>query len=188
MNCNQLTKGLAAAQCNKSAVAGTDDYVILLNFDDVDKSLSVLTGNVLSSIIMEAAKKGFKFESYDNSIGVETTLKNGKYRTEAEDNITIRTFVKTQFAKDFIESAKFPARVIAIVPNKEVGAAGDTKYEAHGWDCGLQMLECKSTSEFADGVTYEIKLGFADSKEGGLPKSIFITDLKTTETMINALI
>ena len=186
MDCSRITVGLIAANCAKTVVQGVGSKVILLNYEDINRDLSVVVGNVVSNIELKADVLGFEFETLPNATDVDTTIKKGKYFPETEDNVVIRIFVKTQAAKDFIESLKM-GKVIPIHQNKELGEDGDTQYEAHGWDCGLEMLECKSTSAFADKVVYEIKLGFGDAKETGLPKSVFKTSTVLTEAMLTAL-
>lgn len=188
LDCAKLTVGIVAADCNKSVAAGINGEVIFINFDDIDRENSDLQGNVITAIVLKSGKIGYKFETLPGSaVSNDVELKNGKYRSEADDKVTPRIFKKNQLVKNFIESAKYPAKFVIITKSNEGGDAGEVQYEAHGWDCGLQMSSMKGTSEMADGVAYEPVFSFIDSKESGLPKSIFITDIATTKTMIDAL-
>ena len=100
----------------------------------------------------------------------------------------LRIFTKTQAAKKFVESLKL-ARVVAIVENKEIGTAGEIKYEAYGWDAGLELMSMKTSTAMPDKVVFELELGSgAKSKETSLPKSVFVTSVSATETMLAGLI
>ncbi|MDR3706623.1 MAG: hypothetical protein P4L28_12050 [Paludibacteraceae bacterium] len=187
-DCSKITAGLVAANCTQAPLSGIKPKITLLNYDDVDKSDSKVTNNIISAIVMTGTTKGYVFESLDESCLPETSLAKGTYFSKVQHDLTIRVFIKTEPAKAFVNNLLL-SRVIAIVQNKELGTSGDTQYEAIGWEAGLIVSELKSTGEFADGVVYEIKLGSSDkSKEGTLPKSVFITDTTTTEKMLAGLV
>lgn len=189
MDCSELTAGLVGADCNKTASAGLEDDVILLNYNDVDKSKSVIANNVITSIVMKPEKKGFVFTTFGKAYdeGGATFVK-GTYRNTWQHNIPLRIFIKNEDAKTFVNEFGAGAKVIAIVKNKEIGASGEVKYEAYGWDNGLELNESTNTIAMSDGVVYSLTIGSADTaQEGSLPKSIFDTDLDETETMINSL-
>lgn len=188
-DCSKLTTGLVAANCAKGAIAGTGPAVTLLNYNDIDRAGSTVASNVITQILLEGTNKGHLFESLDDSIEPAPVLAPGKYlRNRWQHDLVMRVFVKTEPAKAFINSLP-GARVVAIVENKEIGTAGEVKYEAHGWDAGLICLEAKEVPGYADGVVYEIKLGSSEnSKETSLPKSVFKTDIATTETMLAGLV
>jgi hypothetical protein len=188
MDCSEITAGLVAANCARSSVPGTGSKVYLLSYSDVNRITSTVTANVISSILMQATKKGYIFETIDNSVTGDTALVKGTYYSDFDQSLMCRVFAKTQASKAFVESLKL-ARLVAIVENKETGTAGEIKYEAYGWDSGLELMEMKSNTNMADKVVYEFKLGSgAKAKETSLPKSVFITSIAATETMLAGLI
>lgn len=187
-DCSKITSGLVAANCLASATPGIGTNIYLINQADIDLTTSVVTSNVITSLVLETGKYGYLFQSLDESATGEASLAKGKFFSKVQHDLTIRIFVKTELAKAFINSL-ITARIVAIVENKESGNAGDTKYEAYGWNAGLVLTDLKQIAEMTDGVVYEVKLGSSDtSKENSLPKSVFKTDLATTETMLEALI
>jgi hypothetical protein len=187
-DCSKITAGLLAASCGKQAVAGTNPRVILLNYADVDRTLSVESGGLITSIVLQANAKGYEFTSLDNSAVGTATYNKGTYFGNFQHDLALRVFSKSESAKLFINSLN-GARVVAIVENKEAGDGGSVKHEAYGWDAGLELNEATGTTELADGVVYELTIGSGEtSKEGTLPKSVYAESLSATETMLTALL
>lgn len=188
MNCTQLTQNIVAAVCDKQAVSGTGKRVILLNYDDIDRVLSSVENNVIKLLKMKGNKKGVSFTSHDDSTDGDVSLKVGTYVNSWAHNATLRVFTKDEVSKDFVNKIA-GAKVVAIIENNDIGAAGNTKYEVYGWDSGLEIAEGAGSTEMADGIVYTLKLGTSDkSRESSLPKSYFNTNLATTETALNSLI
>lgn len=190
MDCSELTKGLMAADCNSSATAGLEGDVTLVNFNDVDKSESVVVNNVITDFIMKEGKQGYSFSTFDKSFDdAGATFVKGTYRNTWQHNLPLRIFVKNEDVKRFVNEFGAGAKVIAIVNNKESGETAEVKYEAYGWDNGIELNESTNTVAMTDGVVYTLTLGSSDTaQEGSLPKSVFKTDLATTETMIGSIV
>ncbi|MEI7503708.1 MAG: hypothetical protein WCJ61_10530 [Paludibacter sp.] len=188
MDLSQITAGLVAVSASRNSIAGTGSKVYLISYSDINRITSTVVANVITAIVLNATKKGYIFETVDNSVDGSSDLVKGTYYSDFDHKVPLRVFAKTQAAKTFVESLKL-ARVVAIVENKETGVAGEIKYEAYGWDAGLELMTMKSTTAMADKVVYEMELGSgAKSKETSLPKSVFITSLTATETMLGGLI
>ena len=188
LDCGKIASGIVAAVCGKVAASGTTGRVILMNYNDIDKGESEVTGNVASGITLKAGAQGYEYEAFRNGNDGAATLTRGTYRTAFDHSLSLRLFTKNQDAKDFINSLS-NARVVAIVENNEGGDAGETKWEVYGWDSGLTASEITASTTYTDNAAYSITLNSDDnSKEGQLPLSFFKTDLATTEQMITALL
>lgn len=193
MNCTKLSANIAAAVCDKQALAGTGRRVILLNFDDVDKSASTIAANVIEALAMKAAAKGISFTSLEDATVADFNLKVGTWFNSWQHNLNLNLFTKDEAAKTFLRTGA-GSKVIAIVENKEyiktVGATfGTGKYEVYGWDSGLEIMEATGTTAIADGVVYAVKFGTKDSAiETTLPMTLFKTDLTATDAIITSLI
>ena len=174
--------------CGKPAIAGTTARVILLSYSDVDKSKSVVTDNVISSLILKAGATGYEVDSLPNATVGSDTINAGTYLKTHQHNVVVRIFKKSEAAKKFVNGLT-NARVIAIVENNDTGDNGDTKYEVYGWDSGLELTEITVTTEMTDGVAYQVTLANGTiAQEGSLPMSLFNTDEKTTDLMVEGLI
>lgn len=191
MNCSTITAGLIAVVCGKPETAGTGSRVWLINYDDIDRAESVITNNVISDLILADTKKAYLFETIDNSTLGETSLNKGTFMSNFQHDLTLRIFAKSEAAKAFVNSLN-GARVVAVVENKALTGSGatlgETKFEAYGWDAGLELNELASTTEMTDMVVYQPKIGSGTAKESSLPKSVFKTSLAVTETMLDSLI
>lgn len=188
LDCSKIKTGFTNQVCGKPAIAGTTSRVILLSYSDVDKSKSVVTDNVISSLILKAGATGYEVDSLPNATVGSDTINAGTYLKTHQHNVVVRIFKKSEAAKKFVNGLT-NARVIAIVENNDTGDNGDTKYEVYGWDSGLELTEITVTTEMTDGVAYQVTLANGTiAQEGSLPMSLFNTDEKTTDLMVGGLL
>lgn len=188
LDCSKIKTGFINQGCGKPAIAGTTARVILLSYSDVDKSKSVVTDNVISSLILKAGATGYEVDSLPNATVGSDTINAGTYLKTHQHNVVVRIFKKSEAAKKFVNGLT-NARVIAIVENNDTGDKGDTKYEVYGWDSGLELTEITVTTEMTDGVAYQVTLANGTiAQEGSLPMSLFDTDEATTDLMVDGLL
>ena len=188
LDCSKIKTGFINQVCGKPAIAGTTARVILISYSDVDKSKSVVSDNVISSLILKADATGYEVDSLPNATVGSDTINVGTYLKTHQHNVVVRIFKKSEAAKKFVNGLT-NARVIAIVENNDTGDNGDTKYEVYGWDSGLELTEITVTTEMTDGVAYQVTLANGTiAQEGSLPMSLFNTDEKTTDLMVEGLL
>lgn len=188
LDCSKIKTGFINQVCGKPAIAGTTARVILLSYSDIDKSKSVVTDNVISSLILKAGATGYEVDSLPNATVGSDTINAGTYLKTHQHNVVVRIFKKSEAAKKFVNGLT-NARVIAIVENNDTGDNGDTKYEVYGWDSGLELTEITVTTEMTDGVAYQVTLANGTiAQEGSLPMSLFNTDERTTDLMVEGLL
>lgn len=188
LDCSKIKTGFINQVCGKPAIAGTTARVILLSYSDVDKSKSVVTDNIISSLILKAGATGYEVDSLPNATVGSDTINAGTYLKTHQHNVVVRIFKKSEAAKKFVNGLT-NARVIAVVENNDTGDNGDTKYEVYGWDSGLELTEITVTTEMTDGVAYQVTLANGTiAQEGSLPMSLFNTDEKTTDLMVDGLL
>ena len=187
MDCGTELASLVAADCENPAIAGLNGKVRLLPYNGIDRPGSTITDNVISEIVMLSGKKGFVFDSFDNSPVGSVTINAGTYQNTLNHGMVLRIFVKSEAAKDFVN--KFlNARVVIITDAKEEGADGSIKYETWGWHSGLVLTDIAHTTEYTDGVVFELTTGSDEtSKEKTVPKSVWAGSLTETEQMLNSL-
>lgn len=188
LDCSKIKTGFINQVCGKPAIAGTTARVILISYSDIDKAKSVVTDNVISSLILKAGATGYEVDSLPNATVGSDTINAGTYLKTHQHNVVVRIFKKSEAAKKFVNGLT-NARVIAIVENNDTGDNGDTKYEVYGWDSGLELTEITVTTEMTDGVAYQVTLANGTiAQEGSLPMSLFNTDEKTTDLMVDGLL
>lgn len=188
LDCSKIKTGFTNQVCGKPAIAGTTARVILISYSDVDKPKSVVTDNVISSLILKAGATGYEVDSLPNATVGSDTINAGTYLKTHQHNVVVRIFKKSEAAKKFVNGLT-NARVIAIVENNDTGDNGDTKYEVYGWDSGLELTEITVTTEMTDGVAYQVTLANGTiAQEGSLPMSLFNTDEATTDLMVDGIL
>lgn len=188
LDCSKIKTGFINQGCSKPVIAGTTARVILLSYSEVDKSKSVVTDNVISSLILKAGATGYEVDSLPNATVGSDTINAGTYLKTHQHNVVVRIFKKSEAAKKFVNGLT-NARVIAIVENNDTGDNGDTKYEVYGWNSGLELTEITVTTEMTDGVAYQVTLANGTiAQEGSLPMSLFDTDEATTDLMVDGLL
>lgn len=188
LDCSKIKTGFINRVCGKTSIAGTTARVILISYSDIDKAKSVVTDNVISSLILKAGATGYEVDSLPNATVGSDTINAGTYLKTHQHNVVVRIFKKSEAAKKFVNGLT-NARVIAIVENNDTGDNGDTKYEVYGWDSGLGLTEITVTTEMTDGVAYQVTLANGTiAQEGSLPMSLFNTDEKTTDLMVDGLL
>lgn len=188
LDCSKIKTGFINQVCGKPSIAGTTARVILISYSDIDKAKSVVSDNVISSLILKAGATGYEVDSLPNATVGSDTINAGTYLKTHQHNVVVRIFKKSEAAKKFVNGLT-NARVIAIVENNDTGDNGDTKYEVYGWDSGLELTEITVTTEMTDGVAYQVTLANGTiAQEGSLPMSLFNTDEKTTDLMVDGLL
>lgn len=188
MDCTTELRNLVAANCDDPAVAGTYGEVIIVPYSAIDRTASAVSDKgVITSIVLLSGRSGYLFESFDNSPLGAVSLVDGTYRKTWQHDATLRVFTKNEESKEFVNGAT-NSRVVIIMKNKEPGPSGEVQYEAYGWDAGLVLTSATGDTTIADGVVYELVFGNDDtSKEKTVQRSVFDTDLATTEVMLKTL-
>ena len=186
--CGRITADLISFSCDKLPASGTGTTVYAVNYDEIDKTSSVVTGNVMTNLVLNTGKYGYKITANDRSTLGESTFNKGTQIDSYGHAVTIKTFMKDQLTKDFVNSIK-GARVVLVVENHEGGTNGDTKWEVYGYDSGMTLMENPFSTDYTDSIVYSLKIGSDDtSPEAQLPLSYFDTDLATTEAKLEALL
>lgn len=186
-SCGALAAGLTAFECGKIAASGTRKRVVLVNFDDIDRDSLTITSGVIAALPLKSGKIGYLFSCAENAATGEATLAKGKYVNAYDHAVTLRSLVKNQSAKNFVNGLN-GTRLVAIVENLDEGNAGDTKFEVYGLKSGLVLTEVPFSTELSDGVVYAIKIASDDtSKEDQLPVSFYTTSIAATEAAFVSL-
>lgn len=186
MNCGNLSKNLVLAAC-KNSLASIEADIILLNFDEVDRDASSLSGNVLSTLTMKTSQFGYRYTSHKNAFEATVALNKGTYINSFVHGAVVRVFSKSQNTKDELNKLA-NGKVIAIVKNSD-SQNDETKYEVYGWENGLVMSDLQAASTDADGVLYTFNLSSDDNaRESQLPLSFYSTSLEATETALESLV
>ena len=189
-DCSKISAGKVAESCNVVPVSGTAARMILLNYADIDRTTLIQANNIVSAITLSGTTIGYAYESLPDATVGSFALAVGAYINQFDHTIDARIFAKSETGKAFINSLK-DARLVAIIENKSFNAADATpvKYEIYGLDSGLKASEIVGSTEYADQTVYTFKLASTDrSKEGSAPKTLYITSISATDTLVTGLL
>ena len=170
MNCTEITAGFVGGACGALPAGGTKALVYLFNFDDIDRSASVIDedGNI-TTLALKTGKKGVIFQTLDNGNEGGATFNKGTYIDTYDHSVTLRIFDDSKAAKKFVNTLG-GARVVAIMQRNS--KATDNELEVYGWESGLKMSENPYSTNFTDNVAYAPVLATDErSKETMLPRT-----------------
>lgn len=187
MDCSKLTVGVALTDCT-FATPGTAGRVILINYSDIDRSKTVVTKNVITTLALVSGAKGFEVQSLPNAPVGSDSINAGTYINSHSHSVQVRLFKKSEAAKVFVNDVT-NAKIVALVENNDRGNAGDTKYEIYGFESGLHISELTAGTDMSDNVVYDLTLSSKDgATESSLPKSFFSESEQATDAAVAGLI
>ncbi len=188
MDCSDLAASIVGFDCDTKTGAGTSGKVWLINYADVDKASSTISDNVISALVLKANKYAYTAVTTDGNAVVGTATPNvGTYVTTVTHAVQMRLFIKDEDTKAAINQL-LNARVVAVVENKDDNNP-ETHFECYGFENGLKVSEGTISTEMSDGVVFDLTLSSTDnSTESSIAKSVFITDIATTKTMLDSLV
>ncbi|MDE6499779.1 MAG: hypothetical protein K2K83_03635 [Rikenella sp.] len=187
MNCGQLSKSLTLAACG-SSTAAIKAKIIIGNHDDIDKDASKVADGVCSELMLTKSSGGaFLYESHRNAFEANCTLAKGTYQSSYDHQIVLRIFVKSQEAKD--ELNKLKDSKVFVITEGEDARNPETRFEIYGFDNGLVLTDLQAATTDSDGVIYTVTLASNDnSKESGLPVSLWAGSIEATRAAVDALV
>lgn len=191
MGCSQISTDILN-NCDNYLVAGSDDTLILLPYNDIDRVLStfdVTNKHMLTSIVMKSTKKGYKVEGRNFSNDADYALVKTKYSNDWDHNLMFRIFDISPATKEWIAQLG-NGRVVALLKSKTIAANAAHQYEVYGWDLGLELTEMTRNQSDAETKGANVLKLTCDetNKEPKQPLTYFKTDVPTTEAAVAALL
>lgn len=187
MSCKKIATN-RLINCANPMVAGVDDELILINFDDIDGiTRNVTNPQIIEGITLASGATAFRYEGKNNSNETDSNLVKKKYAEVYDHIVKFKVFENGSEVKKELENM-IGGKMVAIIRNNY--KANDSQWEVFGIDTGLFVKT--ATRNAMDQETqgaYAVELMTSDVvKEPHLPSTFFITDYATTETAINSLL
>jgi hypothetical protein len=199
MFCGNIDKDILGLDCDNPSVAGVDgSNGWIINYDDIDRDLSVVTADgIITSLILNAGKYARLIETDPDGVEPSWKYAPGAYRRDqVAQTMAIKLFDPSPTNKQRIVDISKGKFVVVLkrnnIKNNPVAPEikGDNVFEAWGWDCGL-ILGGDTQNDYQDADTgggINLQLTTSDKrKENRPPYSIFDTDYATTLAMLVAL-
>lgn len=173
--------------CTKIPAKGVVATLYLANKADVASYTEGAVPTIVTAITMAGSTVFYAFEGVKISVKPRWTARATDYGAEFIHEIDSVSFKKDGASKAVLEKIA-TGQVVAVIQNNFTGTAGETKYEVYGLDAGLFMSEM-GEDKYGEvpGITYKLRT-LDITPEQHMPRSLFITDLATTDALVAALL
>lgn len=174
--------------CDYPAVGGTEDVLYLMNKDDID-SYTLDTANplIIDNISMKTGTEAYKFEGKRSSVAPGFEFAEEESSSGFVHNVNFKIFTVDPTVKQQLAALK-DGRLVAIVKNNYRGTDGKGSFELYGKELGILASEMTRQLNENNGVV-DVILSTEDGYlEPNPPHSVFITDLATTEALVDSLL
>ena len=184
--CNELIAQSIAIDCDALVVRGLESDGLIINRSDIDFAASVVTDNIISSLVLKTGKTGYEVIQQGSTpfTGTQTALVVGTNRNSWENTVALVVLGNSAGVNKDIIDPLGNGSFVVILKNKN--KTDKAKYQVYGWYQGLRASEITSEkySEDTDGG-WAVTLIEAQALKSAM--FFFATDEATTDTAYEAL-
>lgn len=191
LNCEEKLAANIQKDCDNKPIGGIEVGVVLINFDDVDKTTSTIdAGNkmIITSLSTYSGTAGFLLEGVKQVNGASSALvKNEEGFDKHAHRFDGVILTPSAANKEAFAQLTSGGRYIVVIEKKWKGASNADAFEVLGWDAGLIISEYTWNTKESDGA---IKFSLASEsgyEEPEFPRTNLETDYATTKTAFDAL-
>jgi len=190
LDCTSKLTADIEKDCLNKPQAGIEVNAVLINFDDIDRTLSVIDATnplLLTNLALNSPETGFSLEGIKQVQGIsyELVLKEDSF-DGFKHTFSGVILSPTVANKESLDEMNNGSRFVVVVEKKYKGAVKAEAFEVLGWDNGLVKTEETYNSKESDGVT-KFTLSSPDGMEEGFaPRTLLETDYATTKTAFDA--
>lgn len=186
--CESLIAQDILIPCEDQVTKGLEADGVIINRDDVDFSKSVISGNLISSLILKSGKKGYAIKQDGSKpfTGTKTELTVGTYHSSWKNTVAIVILANTPDVCANIIDGLANGKFVIVLRNLSKGADGKAEYQVYGYKQAL-----KAASGENDKYSDDTEGGWLVTlEEESVPKSAYFlwaTDSTTTAAMYESL-
>lgn len=190
LNCEDKLAADIQKDCDNKPVGGIEVNVVLINFDDVDKTASTLDVTndlIITNLATASGTSGFFVEGVKQAQGssYELVIKENSFDAYKH---TFAGVVLNPSAenKKSISNIASGGRYVAVVEKIWKGASQEDAFEVLGWDRGLVISTLVQNSKEDDGII-KFELASPDGfEEPEITRVNLETDYATTKVAFDA--
>lgn len=192
MSCAGITVG-ATHSCADPLQPGVRQRLLLGNLSDIatiTRSVTPGEENIITGITMALTKAMFAFEGVNQSIAPQYSMIPGTVSIGYDHQVDFSVFDVSGLQKINLQAMAFTPQ-FAIIENMKDSSLGDSIFEVFGINRGLEMItNVRINADNDTGGAFVLQLKTSDNggKESTMPDNFFLTDLATTEPLIEALL
>jgi len=156
LNCEDKLAADVQKDCDNKPVGGIEVNVVLINFDDVDKTASTLDGSndlIITNLATASGTAGFFVEGVKQAQGTsyELVLKENSF--DAYKHLFSGVILNPSAAnKKSMSNIASGGRYVVVVEKIWKGASQEDAFEVLGWDRGLVISTLVQNSKEDDGI------------------------------------
>lgn len=185
--CGAITAGNAPA-CDAPIVGGTNEIMLLMNFNEIASYTENGTTKVIEDITMATTKRAWEFQGQLLSNEPKYSLVGKKYNNLYKHEIKFLCFDVSPAAKLNLEKMA-KGRLTAVIQYNYKGILEDSAYDVYGKEAGLYVtaLERNPNDPDNQGAIVVTLSSRDESLESRMPVSFFDTDYATTKALVDSL-
>lgn len=188
MSCNkELTIGLLF-DCADAPKKGIDGGAgVLINWDDIDRTASTVTGAKVTDLVLKAGKSGVPVQWYKDLASANSSFVPS---TEDVDGF-VHNFL-TRLSNSSAANAERAnelknGRFVMVYETKYKGIANAEAFKVAGWDNGLKLSEMTNNTLENSGATL-FTLATEEGDVERYPYNVFLeTDFATSKATFDSL-
>ena len=177
--------------CDYLPIAGLTTNAILINYDDIDRTATTISGVnrlLITNLALKAGKTGYLFT------GVKQTNSKSYALVPKENNVDKYThgfkgvvFNPSVENKLQVANLSLGGKYVVVIEQLWKGEDNEDAFEVLGYFSGLKLNEATNSSVENDN-TIQLTLGSEEGyEEPSLPHNVLETDYATTKTAFDNL-
>jgi len=187
MSCNLKITGDFALNCETLPIAGIDANIVLINYDDINRTATTFDANnelLVTNFQLKAGKTGYLLSGVKQS--------NGKnYSMVAVENlpnrflhgITGKILNPSVANKLQLQKLALGGKYVAVIKQNWKGVDSEDAFEILGYHAGLELKEATNNST-EESNTIVLSIGNIDGyEEPKVPFNLLKTDYDTTDAL-----
>jgi len=187
--CAGITLG-SEYDCINPLKSGVDERLLIGNLRDI-ASITYSSGSpsVIENIIMKSQAPMFAFQGVRSSVKPQVDIVASEVSVGFSHQVDFSLFEVDSDQKVNLQ-AMSAVKQFCIYQNPKDSSLGDAVWEVLGLNSGLETtIVTRIAGDGATGGAYTCQLKTPTaSSETGLPNSFFLTDIETTEALIELLL
>lgn len=187
--CDKITASISP-DCNNELIAGVNDRIWIINYDDVSSLTRNSTYNeIIEAIVLNSGTNAYTYTGKNFSNQPQTTLVEEEYSSAFEHRIEYRIFADGDAVKRQLKEKKH-GKFMVVVQNQFQGSNGDNAFTLYGGRNGLKLRECEQLkgNNPSLGSWRLVMSSNPKSLEPYPPNDVFITSFAATKAMLDALV
>lgn len=153
--CESLIKAAITANCDNPIVRGLEPDGVIINRSDIDFGTCVVTGNIISSLVLKSGKVGYPVYQMGSTpfTGTKVSLTTGTYRNKFQNEVVIAILDNNPDVASKVIDGLANGSFVVILRNRHKGEDGKAEYQVFGYYQGLtaSAIENDKYSEDLDG-------------------------------------